>query len=72
MKPFKEVINYPADNSFIIKYDNFPHFNVPWHFHNEYEIVYIIKSFGKKYVGDVVEEFGPGDLLKQIKNNLEA
>lgn len=62
MKLFKEVINYPAENSFLIKYDDFPHFTVPWHFHNEFEIVYIIKSYGKKFVGDLVEEFAPGDL----------
>lgn len=62
MKPFKEVINYPVDNSFLVKYENFPHFRFPFHFHEEYEIVYIIKSFGKKFVGDSVEEFAPGDL----------
>ena len=61
MKPFKEVINYPVDNSFIIKYDNLPHFRFPFHFHEEYEIVYIIKSFGKKFVGDSVHEFSAGD-----------
>ncbi len=68
MKPFHAVIDYPLDNSFIVKYDNFPHFNVPLHFHNEFEIVYIIKSFGKKYVGDVVEKFGPGDLSFYYNN----
>lgn len=62
MKIFEEVINYPADNSFLIKYDDFPHFTVPWHLHTEYEIVYIIKSFGKKFVGDTVGDFAPGDL----------
>jgi AraC-like DNA-binding protein len=62
MKIFQEVINYPADSSFLIKYDNFPHFTVPWHFHSEYEIVFIIKSFGKKFVGDSVADFSPGDL----------
>jgi len=62
MHPFKEVINYPVDSSFLIKYDNLPHFRFPWHFHDECEIVYIIKSYGKKFVGDAVEEFGPGDL----------
>lgn len=62
MKIFQEVINYPADSSLLIKYDNFPHFTVPWHFHNEYEIVFIIKSFGKKFVGDSAEDFAPGDL----------
>ena len=68
MKSFHAVIDYPIDNSFIVKYDNFPHFNYPLHFHNEYEIVYIIKSFGKKYVGDVVEAFGPGDLSFYCNN----
>lgn len=62
MRLFEEVINYPAENSFLIKYDDFPHFTVPWHFHNEFEVVYIIKSFGKKFVGDSVEDFAPGDL----------
>jgi AraC-like DNA-binding protein len=62
MRLFEEVVNYPAENSFLIKYDDFPHFTVPWHFHNEFEIVLIIRSFGKKFVGDVVEEFLPGDL----------
>jgi len=69
MKPFKEVINYPIDNSFVIKYENFPHFRFPLHFHEEYEIVYIIKSYGKKFVGDSVEDFAPGD-LSLYGNNL--
>ena len=62
MRLFEEIINYPAENSFLIKYDDFPHFTIPWHFHNEFEIVYIIRSFGKKFVGDAIEEFFPGDL----------
>jgi len=62
MRLFEEVINYPAENSFLIKYDDFPHFTVPWHFHNEFEIVFIINSFGKKFVGDSVDAFAPGDL----------
>jgi len=69
MKAYHAVIDYPVDNSFIVKYDNFSHFNYPLHFHNEYEIVYIIKSSGKKYVGDVVENFAPGD-LSFYSNNL--
>jgi AraC-like DNA-binding protein len=62
MKPFKEVINYPVDKSFLVKFDDLPHFRFPLHFHEEYEIIYMIKSFGKKIVGDAVEDFGPGDL----------
>jgi AraC-like DNA-binding protein len=62
VKPFKEVINYPVDKSFLVKFDDLPHFRFPLHFHEEFEIVYIIKSLGKKIVGDAVEDFGPGDL----------
>lgn len=63
MKPFKEVINYSADNSFIIRYNEFEHFSFPYHFHNEYEIIYVIESTGKRVVGDVEENFGPEDLV---------
>jgi len=62
MRVFKEIINYTAENSFLIKYDDFSHFTVPWHFHDEFEIVFIIKSFGKKFVGDSVDDFAAGDL----------
>jgi len=63
MKPFKEVINYLAGNSFVIKYNDFEHFSVPYHYHNEFELAYILRSTGKKFVGDVIEDFGPGDLV---------
>lgn len=63
MKPFKEVINYLAGNSFVIKYNDFEHFSVPYHYHNEFELAYILRSTGKKFVGDVIEDFGPGDIV---------
>jgi AraC-like DNA-binding protein len=61
MKPFKEEINYPTENSFILRYNDFSHFSVPWHFHNEFEMAYIVQSTGKRFVGDAIENFGPGD-----------
>ena len=63
MKPFKEVINYLAGNSFVIKYNDFEHFSVPYHYHTEFELAYILRSTGKKFVGDVIEDFEPGDLV---------
>lgn len=63
MKPFKEEINYRADTSFIIKYNDFEHFSVPYHYHYEYELAYIVRSTGKKFVGDVIEDFEPGDIV---------
>jgi AraC-like DNA-binding protein len=63
MKPFKEVINYPTENSFVLRYNDFAHFIVPWHFHSEFELVYIVQSTGKRFVGDVMENYGPGDFV---------
>jgi AraC-like DNA-binding protein len=34
-----------------------------WHYHPEYELLYISSSFGIRFVGDNVSEFNPGDLV---------
>lgn len=34
-----------------------------WHYHAEYELLYISKSFGIRFVGDNVSPFSPGDLV---------
>jgi len=58
-----EQLSFRGNNSFNIKWDDFPHFTFPWHFHQELELVYVIKSFGKRFVGDHVEDFHDGDLV---------
>lgn len=40
-----------------------PSFNVAWHFHSEFEIVYVAESNGIRFVGDNVSPFFPGDLV---------
>jgi hypothetical protein len=39
------------------------HFTFPWHFHDEMEIVYVMKSYGKRFIADSVEYFKEGDLV---------
>jgi len=34
-----------------------------WHYHAEYELIYITKSFGIRFVGDNVSPFNSGDLV---------
>src|SRR5690625_3612347 len=34
-----------------------PHFTSPFHFHNLYELILIVNSYGKLYVGNKVENF---------------
>ncbi len=38
-------------------------FNAPFHFHPEMELVYILESFGKRIVGDIIEPFVAGDMV---------
>lgn len=42
---------------------DYDHFTYPWHFHGEYEIVYIQESRGHAFVGSAVEPFWEGHLF---------
>lgn len=63
MKIMHEQLNLKGKDAITVKWDEFPHFTFPWHFHPEFELVYILKSFGKRFVADHVENFGEGDLV---------
>jgi len=40
-----------------------PCLEAEWHYHSEYELIYISSSFGIRFVGDNVSPFNPGDLV---------
>lgn len=66
MKATLEKINPNIDSSFSIKkYSHKKHVNSPvWHFHPEFEIVYLpLKSKGKRHIGDHISYFDDGDLI---------
>ncbi len=63
MKIMHEQLNLKGKNAITVKWDEFSHFTFPWHFHPEFELVYILKSFGKRFVADHVEDFNEGDLV---------
>jgi AraC-like DNA-binding protein len=62
MKIMREQVSFPPRALLKVKWDDFPHFTYPWHFHSEFEIVYVLKSSGKRFVADNVEPFGEGDI----------
>lgn len=62
MKPQLLKISNPANASFnLLKMDGF-NFPTPWHYHPELEIVLVLESTGKKFVGSSITDFEPGDL----------
>ncbi len=63
MKIMHEQLSFQGTNSFNIKWDDFPHFTFPWHFHSDFEMVYVIRSYGKRFVADHIEEFNSNDLV---------
>src|SRR6476661_3916844 len=52
-----------VDASFAVQEFRLPHFSVPWHFHPELELVLVLKSEGKRFVGDSIKNFCAGDLV---------
>ena len=63
MKAQYEKITSSIENSFnAFIYEN-ENFDAPWHFHSEYELTYIVKGKGMRYVGNNVEKFEEGDFI---------
>lgn len=59
----KAQILKPTGSSFRYQdliYDRFPS---RWHYHEEYELLYVQQGYGKRFVGDGVENFNEGDLI---------
>jgi AraC-like DNA-binding protein len=68
MSLFYEKLDLPDDQSFRIHHAVHPHFIIPWHYHPEFEIIYIKKGFGTRFVGDSLSHFMEGDLVFLGKN----
>ena len=63
MNPILEQIELGISKSLKIKRYAIQHFNFPYHFHPEIEIVLIVSSFGKVFVRNGMTPFSPGDLF---------
>ncbi len=62
MKPFFQKLVPHSEESIIFLNEEIPHFSVPWHYHPEIEILYVVKSTGIRYIGDSVNRFNEGDI----------
>jgi len=55
-------------NSFVLGRYISPYFETPWHFHEEYELVYCETGFGKKFIGSSFSEYQQGEMALIGKN----
>jgi quercetin dioxygenase-like cupin family protein len=51
------------NQSFSVQRQIKPHLDANWHFHEEYELIYIIKGSGIRIVCDNISDFRPGQLV---------
>ncbi len=63
MKPQKELIEPGPEASFYCYRRVSKQFEFNWHYHAEYELTWISKGEGQRFVGDHVSEFQPGELV---------
>ncbi|TAE33490.1 MAG: AraC family transcriptional regulator [Cytophagales bacterium] len=63
MKALFEKVTIAEQTSLLVKHIRMPQFDAPWHYHPEYELTYIVRSSGKRFVGDHISSFDAGDLV---------
>jgi len=63
IKASYEIIQPANGQSFLFRKFDKSAFEAPYHFHPEYELTYILKGSGKRYVGSHMSDFTTGDLV---------
>ncbi len=61
-RPEFEVAD-PSANAIYYLEHGYPDPLVRWHFHNQYELHYIVATSGKVFIGDYIGQFHPGNLI---------
>ncbi len=56
------------NKSVSVHYNSYPHFLKVWHYHEQLELVVILKSVGTRFVGDSIEKFHQGEIILLGKN----
>ncbi|MBB2151366.1 AraC family transcriptional regulator [Pedobacter gandavensis] len=63
MKPVFEFISPLPSSSLKAFFQEKDEFDAPWHFHPQFELTYILRSSGLRYVGNSIENFEEDDLV---------
>lgn len=63
MRPFIQKLPLSEDSSFVARTYRTPNFEVSWHQHIEYELIYFSEGEGMSFIGNYVGEFETGDVF---------
>ncbi len=62
-KATPEILSSGNRQSFLFRKFGNEAFSAPFHYHQEYELTWIAKGRGKRFVGNRMEDFGAGDFV---------
>jgi len=68
MKTLIEKLPLAENTSFVARTFSTPFFEVPWHQHEEYELIMFLEGDGLSFIGNYSGEFVPGDIFFIGKN----
>ena len=68
MQPKLEKIPSFPTSSIAVKREITPYMDYPWHYHPEYEIIFVEKSYGIRLMGSHIGNFYDGDLMFMSPN----
>ncbi len=63
MKPVNVKLSKPPQSSFKFKKIQLKSLEFNWHYHPEYEIMFMVGSRGKRFIGDNISYYNEGDLF---------
>lgn len=63
MQPKLEKVPFSLASSIYVKREITPFMNYPWHYHPEFEIIFVEKSYGIRLMGNHIGNFNDGDLM---------
>jgi AraC-like DNA-binding protein len=63
MQPKLEKVYPNLSSSIFVKREIVPFMDYPWHYHPEYEIIFVEKSYGIRLMGNHAGNFSDGDLM---------
>lgn len=62
-KMVNEQLQISESNPIKAQYYDYERFTYPWHFHSQYEIIYVQASHGTCFVGDCIQKYSAGDVI---------